>query len=123
VGSSVLVGSAASSAAGMSISSASDAGATPFCSLVIAQLLGRAAGGAGITAGRPVFLELERHRLVEAPEPDDHALQLVLALARHADRVALDLRLDLRELVADQLLQPSGELVGQAAPEPDHLAD
>ena len=51
----------------------------------------------------PVVLELEGHGLVELAQPADDPLELVPALAGHADGVALDLRLDLGELVADQL--------------------
>ena len=42
-------------------------------------------------------------RLVELAQAGDDPLEVVLALAGHADRVALDLRLHLGELVADQL--------------------
>ena len=58
-------------------------------------------------AGLPVVLELEREPQVQLAQPGDHPLELVLALGRYADRVALDLRLDLGELVADQLARAS----------------
>src|SRR5262245_47041361 len=70
-----------------------------------------------------VVLELERHRLVELAQPADQLLEIVLALARYPDRIALDLRLDLGELVTDQLGQPPSEVVRQSALEPDLLAD
>src|SRR5207245_4555725 len=70
-----------------------------------------------------VVLELERYWLVELAQAGDHALEVVLALARHANRVALDLRLHLGELLADELAEPLGELVVEAAPEGDVLAD
>src|SRR5882672_4896374 len=77
----------------------------------------------GSIVGRlPVVLELERNGLVELAQPDDHPLELVLALARHANGIALDARLDLRELVADELRESLGEGVVEAAPELDHLA-
>ena len=58
-----------------------------------------------------VVLKLDRHGLVELPEAPDHLLQLVLALAGHADGIALDPRLDLRELVPDQLDDLARQLV------------
>ena len=70
-----------------------------------------------------IVLELERNGLIELAQAGDDLLELVLALARDADGVALDLRLDLGELVADELGDPLGELVGQAAPQLDLLAD
>ena len=55
-----------------------------------------------------VVLELERDDFRSSSRSRrDHPLEIVLALARDPDRVALDLRLDLGELVADQL----GELL------------
>ena len=83
----------------------------------------RAARAPGIVDLLAVVLELERDGLVELAQPHDDPLQLVLALAGHADGVALDLRLDLRELVADQLDQLARQVVGQAAPQRDLLAD
>ena len=41
--------------------------------------------------GLAVVLELERDRQVELAQPGDDPLEVVLALARDADRVTLDL--------------------------------
>ena len=57
--------------------------------------------------------------LLELAQPADHLLELVLALARDADGVALDLRLDLRELLADQLADLLRQVVVEPAPERD----
>ena len=70
-----------------------------------------------------VVLELERDDLVEAAQPGDDPLQVVLALARYADGIALDLRLDLRELVPDELGDLLRDVLGQTTPELDLLAD
>src|SRR5829696_3613749 len=70
----------------------------------------------------PVVLELERDGLVELTEPADHLLQLVPTLARDPDRIALDARLDLGELVPDLLHELPREVVRKAALEADLLA-
>ena len=77
----------------------------------------RAERAPGIARRLAVVLELERDGLVQLPQPGDDLLQLVPALAGDADRVALDPRLDLGELVADLLDELAGQVVGQAAPE------
>src|SRR6185369_2878463 len=69
-----------------------------------------------------VVLELQLDHLVELAQPRDDPLEVVPALARHADGVTLDLRLDLGKLVADQLLDALREVLGQSLPEPDVLA-
>src|SRR5262245_59276314 len=71
----------------------------------------------------PVVLELERDRLVELTQSRDDLLQLVLALARDANGVALDLRLALGKLVADELGDALRDVLGQALAQPDDLAD
>ena len=53
-------------------------------------------------------------QVLELAQARDDALQVVAALAGHADGVPLDLRLDLRELVADQAGDPLGDLVRRA---------
>ena len=60
---------------------------------------------------------------IELAQPGDDALEVVTALAGHADGVTLDLRLDLRELVPDQLGDLLGDLLGQAPSQADPLAD
>src|SRR5262249_55030274 len=47
--------------------------------------------------------ELERHRIILLAQRRHHRLQLILAFTRYPHRVPLDLRPQLRELVADQL--------------------
>jgi hypothetical protein len=66
---------------------------------------------------------LERHRLVEVAQARDDSLEVVTALARHAHRISLDLRLDLGKLVADQFRDALGDLVVQATAKPDPLAN
>ena len=70
-----------------------------------------------------VVLELKRNgvTLRLLAQPRDDLLELILALAADPDRIALDLRLDLWEVVADQLLDLFGEIIGQAAAQPDAL--
>jgi enoyl-CoA hydratase/carnithine racemase len=70
-----------------------------------------------------VVLELERDCQIELAQSGDDALEVVAALAGHADGVTLDLRLDLRELVPDQLGDLLGDLLRQASSEADPLAD
>src|SRR5262245_27157713 len=70
-----------------------------------------------------IVLELERDCQIELAQPGDDALQVVAALAGHADGVTLDLRLDLRELVPDQLRDLLGVLLRQPASQADVLAD
>src|SRR5881275_2945402 len=69
-----------------------------------------------VTSGRrpgsgrsPVVLELQGDLEVEAAQASDDPLEIVLALARHSDRVALELALHLRKLVADRFLQLARE--------------
>src|SRR3954471_22793438 len=72
-----------------------------------------------------VVFELERYgvALGLVAQPPDNALEVVLALAADADRVALDLRLHLREVIADELRDLLREIVGEAAPKRDLLLD
>ena len=65
---------------------------------------------------------MERHHLVEPPEPGDHLLEIILALGAHADRVSLDLPLRLGELVAEDFRDLPRQVVRQATPKLDPLA-
>src|ERR687895_1364034 len=73
----------------------------------------------------PVVLELQRDRVALRllAETGDHALELVLALAADADRVALDLILHLREFVANQLADLLGQILREATAQPDALTN
>jgi len=69
----------------------------------------------------PVVLELERNGLVQGAQAPHDALQVVLALPGHPDGIALDLRLDLRELVPDQLGDLLRQDVAQAAADQERV--
>src|SRR5947207_291020 len=77
---------------------------------------------AKLTGASSVVGELERHRVVEGAQVRDDPLQLVLGLARDADRVALDHRFHLRKPVADALGQLLGLFRGQSPLQLDPLA-
>src|SRR5665811_1252175 len=66
--------------------------------------------------------ELEWDGLVELAQACDHLLEVVLALGAHADGVALNLALRLRELVTEDLRDLPGEVVREPAPQADVLA-
>src|SRR4026209_1695045 len=83
----------------------------------------RARCGPPRRAASSIVLELEVDDLVEGAEPGDDLLELVLALARDPDGIALDLRLGLGELIPDELRNPLRQLLRQAAPHADGLAD
>ena len=67
---------------------------------------------------------MQRHRKIILPLFDelDHALQIIAALAADPQRIALDARLDLGKLIADQLLELFGDIVGDALLERGDLA-
>src|SRR3990172_5860297 len=71
----------------------------------------------------PVVRELERDAEILLLEEGNHRLQLVAALARHAELVALDLGLDLELAVADRLGDVLGLVRGDALGDRPPLAD
>ena len=87
----------------------------------------RAATPEAISAGarvplRAVVRELERDAEVVCLDGRDGLLQVVLALAEHADLVALDLRLDLDPARLHELRDLLGLLLGDAGHDRDRLA-
>src|SRR6185369_8267973 len=72
-----------------------------------------------------VVLELQRDRVALRllAQPSDDFLEFVLALAADPDRVALDLALNFREVVAQHLADLLGQVFGQTPLQTDALAD
>src|SRR3954464_8861591 len=90
-------------------------------SVMATALLGRSVPARGGLSA--VVLELQRDGKIEIAQSGDDALEIVTALAGHADGVTLDLRLDLRDLVPDEFGDLLRDLLRQPAAQPDRLAD